>query len=111
MLKAEGLVDEDNNPDMDTLEAYADALDLEMPAEAVTNEEKLQVLVDNAEVIHDAVVELANTCQRKAGKGKGKGKGKGSRKVCKKLGNILVGLQGSLLDCGGPDCTLENQVG
>ena len=68
-----GLVDEDDIPDLDTLAAYGDVLDLEMPAEALTNEEKLQVLVDNAGVIRDAVVELANTCQylpveRKAGK-------------------------------------------
>ena len=88
MLKAVGLVDENDIPNFDTLAAYGDVLDLEMPAEAKTNEEKLQVLVDNAGVIRDAVVQLANICQRKVGKGKGKGKGKGSRRVCKKLGNI-----------------------
>ena len=86
MLKAVGLVDENDIPIFDTLAAYGDVLDLEMPAEAKTNEEKLQVLVDNAGVIRDAVVQLSNICQRKVGKGKGKGKG--SRRVCKKLGNI-----------------------
>ena len=57
-----GLVDENNIPDLDTLGAYADVLNLEMPADELTDEEKLQVLVDNAEYIRDSIVELANTC-------------------------------------------------
>ena len=72
MLKAEGLVDADNNPDLVTLGDYGDALGFEMPAGELTNEQKLQVLVDNAGKIRDAVVALANSC---SGSGSGSGAG------------------------------------
>ena len=71
MVKVEGLVNKDNEARVGTLKAYADALDLdlEMPAEAVSDEPsyhhqwvQLKVLVDNAEVILDAVVGLAHKC-------------------------------------------------
>ena len=65
MLKVEGLVyGKDNKPDMGQFAALSDELDLdlEMPDEAVSHEQKLQVLVDNAQVIRDAVVGFAKTC-------------------------------------------------
>ena len=62
MLKKEGLVDENNKPDMATLTSYGDALGLEMPAKAKTDRQKLKVLVENAAKIRDAIVELAQSC-------------------------------------------------
>ena len=94
MLKAEGLVDEDNNPNMETFGLYATALGLENEMPLGTNEEMLQALVDHAEFIRDTIVGLAHSC-----------------KICNELGNILGSLEESLPTCGGPGCTLSNQVG
>ena len=100
MLKKAGLVDDNNNPDMDTLTSYGNALGIRMPAlaQASTDERKLRILVRNAGRIRDAVVGLAKTCSPSAD-------------TCTALANVLEGLETSLTECGGPDCTLENQVG
>ena len=64
LLRKEGLVDSNNNigrweNDVVTFQAYP-ALGLEMATG--TDEENLQVLVDKAVTIRDAIVSLAQAC-------------------------------------------------
>ena len=62
LLKKQGLVDDNNIPDMTTLTSYGNAIGLKIPPRATTDQQKLRVLVRKAGRIRDAIVRVANNC-------------------------------------------------